>query len=232
MGGASRIWADDLSLSAKALFAKRPADFSLCEETALTIFPGIVFFLTVCCQLTCPAERKRRSCGPYAVTKLPLHLFQALLHIAFCIWLADLTVPETAALVATACGSCISALTRAALSLWCHGFAQQPCSILICYLVLSALTGATRERTLWLLRAYFGTLLPALLTTTVIIEFVLVVVEAKSLRKGTNKSTEIASPQELSNMFSQRLFHWLGPLMVRGYRAKLMLDDMFPWISS
>lgn len=246
MVDSATLWTEDLSLPPKASFGTRPADFSiLFEELIFTIFPGVVFFVPACYRLASVGTRKRRSCSPYVLTKLvrlsskesgshsnkifqPFHLLHVMLRISFCISLADLPVPKTDISVATSFGSCIFALTCAVLSLRNHACAQRPCNILLCYLSLSVLTDAARVRTLWMFKPYFGNLLPALLTVALVVELALVIAEAMPLKGGANGSTEAQSPQESNNLFSQRLFSWLTPLMISGYRTKLKLDQLFP----
>lgn len=94
------------------------------------------------------------------------------------------------------------------------------------FLFLTLFLDAARARTEWLLRA--STTISSIFLISLGLKFVLLVMESLPktgilLNNGRRYTTE-----ETAGIFSLSFFAWLYPLILRGYRRHLSIDDLYP----
>ncbi|KAI1324000.1 ABC transporter [Xylariaceae sp. FL0255] len=67
-----------------------------------------------------------------------------------------------------------------------------------------------------------------LFTAVVVLEFVALVLESWSRRSWIAWNAADHSPEEASSVFSLGLYFWLIPILRKGYRAPLAMEDLYP----
>ncbi|PYI01950.1 hypothetical protein BO78DRAFT_422977 [Aspergillus sclerotiicarbonarius CBS 121057] len=102
-----------------------------------------------------------------------------------------------------------------------------PSTVLLIYLFLSALLDATRLRTLWLL-GDGGLPFKAISSVSLAVKLAILFVESQGKTKHFLDSKDTSrSPEETGGIFSNGLFLWTNPLLVRGFKKVLSLGDLY-----
>jgi len=93
------------------------------------------------------------------------------------------------------------------------------------YLVSTVTSGPVQIRTLFI-RGYAPDQ-AAILTSSLVCRVLLLVFESWS-KKPYLISTRDHSPEELAGIFSRTTFFWLNPILLRGNKKVLTIDDLYP----
>lgn len=153
------------------------------------------------------------SLGVYIILQITLFIF----------WTQPGT-PRTRASIASAALTSAAAIGSLVLSQYEHLHSPRPSSLLGVYFFFSLLLELARIRTLW-------KVFPSLAITVVfsisealkLIVLVLESVHKRSLLKLNYKDTPL---ETTGGIFSRCLFLWLDPLLLRGYRKELSIEDL------
>ena len=131
----------------------------------------------------------------------------------------------TRASVPAAALSFMASFTVFVLSRLEHGRGIRPSTLLNLYLLTSLLFDAIQVRTLYL--RHDDPAILSLVTANVGIKTVLLLLEAKTKRGCLRAPFNKFSPEATSGIFSHSFFWWLNPVLLKGFRTVLTLDDLF-----
>lgn len=106
-----------------------------------------------------------------------------------------------------------------------HSRSVKPSFILNIYLLASVVFDAVQARTLFLKRDAPAIL--GLFTTSIAIKFALLVVESRSKRRWLRAPYNSYSPEATSGIFNRSFFWWINPLLTRGFRKLISVEDLF-----
>lgn len=128
------------------------------------------------------------------------------------------TIPTTVvALITTA--------SLAVLSLLHHPRSHSPCSAAQSFLFITLLLDSARLRSTWLTSS--GDAIAFLYVAGFASKALLLVIESlHKTRHCIDQRHVRISPEETAGVFSRSLMLWLVPLFLRGYRAKLTMEDL------
>lgn len=161
---------------------------------------------------------------------LTLYLLQAAWTVLCCLKAALLALwalpsaPRTPGSVPAAALSLASVLLATALSPLEHRYSVKPSTVLSVYVLFTGLLDIAVVRTLWL--ALSSSTIPALFSASLALK--LFILSLESLEKGDLLFAEWKdrAAEETANIFSRSLFWWLNPVLWRGNRHDLSVDDL------
>lgn len=119
-----------------------------------------------------------------------------------------------------------SAFALALLSHLEHRRSIRPSFLASVYILVTLIFDIARTRTHWLLRQ--DDAVAATLTAIVAVKLVMLVLEASEKRSILLAIYNNYSTESTGGPFNRALFCWLNPLLLKGYRSVLSIDDLFP----
>ncbi|EXJ85589.1 hypothetical protein A1O1_05954 [Capronia coronata CBS 617.96] len=202
-------------------------DFTLLfEEVFLCIVPIVVLTFLVPIRLYQLLPRRPVfSPGNFYYTKLALHICFIIIQLVKLIFLViPGYVPKTRASIAAQALSFYIAIVLCGLSHFEHLRSVRPSALLSLYFGVSLLLDTVRARTLWTLQNN----VPFAVAFSVSLGFQLALFIFESLEKetGYNRSYETLSKETAGNVFTRSLFWWVNPLLLRGFKQVLEIDQL------
>lgn len=107
-----------------------------------------------------------------------------------------------------------------------HNRILRPSSLVLLYLLATLVTDAVQIRTLYL-RGY-ATTIARLSCGSLATRALLLVLETWTKKAYLKPAEDGYSPEELASVFSRSVFWWLNPILLRGNRKILALEDLYP----
>lgn len=107
-----------------------------------------------------------------------------------------------------------------------HCRSIRPSAVLNIYLFLSLIFDIAQVRTLYLSDVENASIAP-MLTATIVLKFIMLVLEARSKRSFLKQPYRSFPPEATSGPFSRSFFWWLNSLFFRGFRNFLLFDDLY-----
>lgn len=132
----------------------------------------------------------------------------------------------TRASLPTAALSFVTSVSLLCLSYVEHVYSYRPSTVLILFLLFSALFDATRTRTLWLQGYNRPAAITALIAT--VIKIVMLAVEAIEKRRFLRPQYRALPPEVTGSVLSHWFFSWQIPLFRAGYSKHLEIETLFP----
>jgi ATP-binding cassette subfamily C (CFTR/MRP) protein 1 len=129
------------------------------------------------------------------------------------------SLAAAALLVADAVGLCL--LSHAE-----HVHSIRPSTIINVYLFVTLLFDIAHTRTLWNENAPKA--IAAVFTVTVMIKFMVAIMEATEKRKILLAQYQNKNPEATSGIYSRAFFWWLNALLTIGFRRIIRKEDLFP----
>lgn len=127
------------------------------------------------------------------------------------------TIPAAALTFVASTGVCLLTWLE-------HERSIRPQLILSVYLSLTTLIDLARTRTLWMI--YTNRSIPAIFTCTMAIRALLLVLESIAKRNSLVPAYKSDPREVTSSTISRSTFFWLTPLLRKGYKKILRLDDL------
>ncbi|ETS76400.1 hypothetical protein PFICI_11787 [Pestalotiopsis fici W106-1] len=214
----------------------RDFDFTLLfENTILSILPSALV-LVVALGRTWHLYRQKKliSARMLQVVKLlTLAIYTGLQAAVLGVWSTQRHAPWSSSSIAAAGLSLSSAIALCVLSYLEHGRNVRPSSVLLLYLLFSALFDAVRARTSWLLSP--GSALAGISIASVVSKAVVLVMELHEKSDYIVAPAEAYGPESTSSVLNRSIFFWLNPLVWNGSRTVLRpgnLDGLTPEMTS
>jgi ATP-binding cassette subfamily C (CFTR/MRP) protein 1 len=129
------------------------------------------------------------------------------------------SLAAAALVVADALGLCL--LSHAE-----HVHSIRPSTIINVYLFVTLLFDIAHTRTLWIENAPKA--IAVVFTVTVIIKFIVAIMEATEKRKILLAQYQNKNPEATSGIYSRAFFWWLNTLLTIGFRRIIRKEDLFP----
>jgi hypothetical protein len=129
------------------------------------------------------------------------------------------SLAAAALVVADALGLCL--LSHAE-----HVHSIRPSTIINIYLFITLFFDIAHTRTLWIENAPKS--IAAVFSVTVIIKFIVAIMEATEKRKILLAQYQNENPEATSGIYSRASFWWLNALMTIGFRRVIRKEDLFP----
>lgn len=120
----------------------------------------------------------------------------------------------------------VSAMAVGLLSYSEHVKSVRPAPLINTYILATLLLDGARARTAWLLRA--SSVLPSIFMASLGLKFVLLILESLPKTEFILSSSRKYTTEETAGILSISLFAWLHPLIKKGYRDRLSMDDLYP----
>ncbi|KAJ6779807.1 hypothetical protein PWT90_01499 [Aphanocladium album] len=205
---------------------RRRFDFTLLfEQATLAILPAsCFFFLAILRILQLRTQDTKARLNIACLCKLVLAGGACALQLALIgLWAQDEDATRVA--VASSTVSAVSLLSLALVSFFEHTRTIRSSFLIGWYLLLTILLDTAQTRTLWLMEA--DKPISALFTAYLVAKILLLILEM--VPKNLISKEDLAkSPEDRCNFVSRSFFLWLLPLMQRGFRHHLRLEDLFP----
>jgi ATP-binding cassette subfamily C (CFTR/MRP) protein 1 len=109
-----------------------------------------------------------------------------------------------------------------------HNRSIRPSSVLQVYLVASLFADAVQIRTLFH-RGYVPTI-ARLECSNLACQILLLVLESLPKRKWVATGEVPYSPEDFAGIVSRTVYFWLNPLLFKGNRQILSIDDLYPYV--
>jgi ATP-binding cassette subfamily C (CFTR/MRP) protein 1 len=109
-----------------------------------------------------------------------------------------------------------------------HNRSIRPSSVLQVYLVASLFSDAVQIRTLFH-RGYVP-IIARLQCSDLACQVLLLVIESLSKRRWVVPGEVPYSPEDFAGIVSRTVYFWLNPLMFKGNRQILSIDDVYPYV--
>lgn len=107
-----------------------------------------------------------------------------------------------------------------------HMKSARPAPLMTSFLLLTLFLDGARARTEWLLRP--STTGPSIFLISLGLRFVLLVVASLPKTRFLLQNGRRYTTEETAGIFSLSFFAWLYPLVLKGYRRHLSIDDLYP----
>jgi ATP-binding cassette subfamily C (CFTR/MRP) protein 1 len=156
------------------------------------------------------------------LTIVVLAALQTTLLVIWCLRSGE----RTRATIASAALSAADAVVFCLLSYNEHALSIRPSALLNVYLFFSIVFDAVRARTLWLIN--YDTTIQALFTATLSLKVIVLFLEVTEKKRYLGVEDQKLSPEETSGILNQGLFVWLNHLIVTGFKAPLLMKDLYP----
>lgn len=166
----------------------------------------------------------RRVSGTDSLTTLCLGLLAA--QISFLISWTRSSAVTTRASLATAALSFVASIGILCLSYVEHVYSYRPSTVLILFLLFSALFDAAQTRTLWLQDYNRPAAITALIAT--VIKILMLAVEAIEKRRFLRPQYRALPPEVTGSVLSHWFFSWQIPMFRSGYSKHLEIEALFP----
>lgn len=140
------------------------------------------------------------------------------------LWTTPIYAPfRTRATIAAAALDLAAVVAIGLLSPLEHSKSLRPSSLLSVFLLFTTVLDIARTRTGWLLPGL--SVIPVVSITALLVKALLLVLEALSKASHTQVPD---IPERTSGIYSRSFFAWLNPLIYRGNRCNLTVQDLYP----
>ncbi|KAF5630704.1 major facilitator family transporter [Fusarium sp. NRRL 25303] len=146
--------------------------------------------------------------------------------ISFLISWTRSSAVTTRASLATAALSFVASIGILCLSYIEHVYSYRPSTVLILFLLFSALFDAAQTRTLWLQGYNRPAAITALIAT--VIKILMLAVEAIEKRRFLRPQYRALPPEVTGSVLSHWFFSWQIPMFRSGYSKHLEIEALFP----
>ncbi|KAK2127563.1 P-loop containing nucleoside triphosphate hydrolase protein [Fusarium oxysporum II5] len=204
-------------------------DFTLLfEESILTIPITALVLLAAPCRVLYLLHKNKVKVDSsrWLYCKITLCLILLASQISFLISWTRPSAVATKASLPTAALSFVTSISLLCLSYVEHVYSYRPSTVLILFLLFSALFDATRTRTLWLQGYNRPAAITALIAT--VIKIVMLAVEAIEKRRFLRPQYRALPPEVTGSVLSHWFFSWQIPLFRAGYSKHLEIETLFP----
>lgn len=137
----------------------------------------------------------------------------------------DHSTPRTIFTIAAVAFDFVSAVSVGILSYYEHVKSARPAPLITTFLLLTSLLDGARARTQWLLRV--SPVIPSIFFASLGTKVLLLLIESLPKRSYLLPDKNYAT-EETAGIFSLTFFAWLIPLIGKGYRHPLSIDDLYP----
>ncbi|KAG4266616.1 hypothetical protein FPRO03_01900 [Fusarium proliferatum] len=207
-------------------------DFTVAfEDVVFVIAPATAFICLGLLHILALCRRCHPIVGASAVqwTKLSLAIGLALLQLALIILGRNSSRFASGRSLAAASLAFIAALLLVPLSWIEHSRAPRPSTAIAAYLSVTLLFDVARTRTAWLLiTSGLGQEYASVLTTATALKALMIYLESRQKEKWLGWDMKQHSPEETSGIWNLGVFFWLNTLFMKGYRAILTLESLYP----
>ncbi|KAK6835260.1 hypothetical protein RU639_002156 [Aspergillus parasiticus] len=196
----------------------------LFEQSFLSIAPSAIFlvvFIFRSWYLLRHRTRKARRSTIWAL-KLIMNVVLGAIQLALVVLWSQRTSQVS---LAAATLALVDSLALCFLSNFEHIRTTRTSTVINVYLFFSTIFDAVQCRTLWLLQRQGP--LPILFSVMIAIKSILLFLEAQGKDSLLMSDFKDLGPEATSGVFSRISFWWLNPLLARGFRFKMKLDDLF-----
>ncbi|RAK97795.1 P-loop containing nucleoside triphosphate hydrolase protein [Aspergillus ibericus CBS 121593] len=208
----------------------RSFDFTVTfEQSILSILPSVLFIASAAFRIALLYKaRPKVSARLSQHLKLSLGIVFGLLQLTLLVlYILPQDNNQQPLAIASLALSVTDAAFLCALSYFEHAKAIGPSTVLLTYLFLSALLDATRLRTLWLL-GDGGLPFKAISSTSLAVKLAILFIESRGKTKHFLDAKDTSrSPEETGGIFTNGLFLWTNPLLLRGFKKVLSLSDLY-----
>ncbi|EXL40888.1 hypothetical protein FOCG_16654 [Fusarium oxysporum f. sp. radicis-lycopersici 26381] len=212
-------WSCDDSFGPYAGDCRGGFDFTLLfEESILTIPITALVLLAAPCRVLYLLHKNK--------VKVDSSRWLYSSQIGFLISWTRPSAVATRASLPTAALSFVTSISLLCLSYVEHVYSYRPSTVLILFLLFSALFDATRTRTLWLQGYNRPAAITALVAT--VIKIVMLAVEAIEKRRFLRPQYRALPPEVTGSVLSHWFFSWQIPLFRAGYSKHLEIETLFP----
>ncbi|XMA18333.1 hypothetical protein WAI453_011124 [Rhynchosporium graminicola] len=208
----------------------RQFDFTVAfEDLVFVLVPSLTIFLIVLFRLPSVLSSPRVVNWPtVSHAKIILYSGLGVTQLAeLCLYaIQGSTLTTTGFTLPAAATSFVAIIALASFSLIHHPRSVQPTVNIQLYLLLTLFLDVARLRTRWMLRE--TTVASA---SSAMCGFKMLLLFVESLPKQSHciiSGGRATSPEGFSGFFGKSLLLWLNPLFLRGYRRKLIVDDLYP----
>lgn len=119
-----------------------------------------------------------------------------------------------------------SALVIATLSHMEHKRSIRPSFLASLFMLVTLVFDAARARTHWLLRQ--NDAVAGILVAIVSLKLAILTFEATEKRSILLSVYQNSSTESTGGLFNRAFFYWLNPLLLKGFKSVLSVDDLFP----
>ncbi|KAB8199402.1 P-loop containing nucleoside triphosphate hydrolase protein [Aspergillus parasiticus] len=196
----------------------------LFEQSFLSIAPSAIFlvvFIFRSWYLLRHRTRKARRSTIWAL-KLIINVVLGAIQLALVVLWSQHTSQVS---LAAATLALVDSLALCFLSNFEHIGTIRTSTVINVYLFFSTIFDAVQCRTLWLLQRKGS--LPILFSVMIAIKSILLFLEAQGKDSLLLSDFKDLGPEATSGVFSKISFWWLNPLLARGFRFKMKLEDLF-----
>ncbi|KAF2277337.1 putative ATP-binding cassette transporter [Westerdykella ornata] len=206
---------------------RRAFDFTLLfEEIVFTIIPSSLFIVCAAVRLFYLVKQSAKvKLGALHAFKLASAAVYSSLELAVLVQVCVRRNGATHASVPSAALAFIAATSVVILSHYEHTKSYRPSFLIALNLSVTALLGAARTRTYWLIEGKENLAKTSL--AALVVQLVVISLESASKRNHIVDVIGVLS-EELAGFMSRSLFIWLNQVMITGYRRLLTPADVRP----
>ncbi|UDD59608.1 hypothetical protein AFCA_007027 [Aspergillus flavus] len=194
------------------------------EQSFLSIAPSAIFLLIFAFRIWYLLRHRTRKARRNTIwaLKLIMNVVLGAVQLALVVLWSQRTssVSLAASVLALADSLALCLLSDAE-----HIGTPRTSTVINVYLFFSTMFDAVQCRTLWLLQRQGP--LPTLFSVMIAVKAIVLFLEAQGKNSILVPSFKDLAPEATSGVFNRVSFWWLNPLLVRGFRVKMKLDDLF-----
>ncbi|KAF9890446.1 hypothetical protein FE257_005851 [Aspergillus nanangensis] len=203
-------------------------DFTLLfEELFFTIAPCSVILLSLPLRVfrLLKQQPPQAPAGLSLYSKLFAHCVSTGVKISLLILIVvpGLNVPKTRATIATAALSAAASISLIGLSYLQHSRSPRPSTLLTLFLALSVALDAIRARTIWAVQPKLIFIIFVLGLASDLAKFLL---ECREVPRYPSDPPKVPPKESTANVFNRSLFWWLNPLLFRGFKNVLEVENL------
>ncbi|KAE8351094.1 P-loop containing nucleoside triphosphate hydrolase protein [Aspergillus coremiiformis] len=199
----------------------------LFEQSILSIGPSVIFLLVFLFRswyLFQGSTKKARRSTIWALKLITNIVLGAIQLVLVVLWSRHPSV-QNGSSIAAAVLALADSLALCVLSNAEHTGTVKTSTVINVYLFFSTIFDAVQCRTLWLLQG--SQPLAMVFSIMVSVKVMLLLLEAQGKDSFLMSSFKKLPPEATSGVFNRTSFWWLNPLLIRGFRSTIMLDDLF-----
>ncbi|OTB09170.1 hypothetical protein M426DRAFT_7187 [Hypoxylon sp. CI-4A] len=202
-------------------------DFTLFfEQTVLTAIPAAVFIVASLWRIVdLKKSRPETLLTPARYWKLAASVAWLILQLTLLVFWA--LAHETRASLPTAIINVIAAILIVVLSWMEDSRAIRPSTILVVFLLVTAILDLAQARTLWL--QHLSMPIAAIFTVSIIGKAFMLILENGEKTSYLRLQVDgDLSPESTSGIINRSFLWWMNDLYRKGFRSALTLDDLYP----
>ncbi|MCJ1286054.1 hypothetical protein MMC26_005396 [Xylographa opegraphella] len=220
------LWADNV-FGPQAASCRQAFDFTLLfEQSILSVGPSAILLLLLPVRAVLLYQQGPKTLPNrlHTAKLASISVFGCLQVTLLVLWAASADEQPRASIPA-ACLSVLDACSLAVLSGLEHKRAIRPSMLISIYLLFSIILDVAQARTLWL-RAASSTI-AGLFTAGVALKTFILVLETFEKRSFLRAPYRAYPPEALGGVLNTTIFWWINSLLRKGYRAVIVVDDLF-----